>query len=457
MARYFKAAKKKPLDNTPVEVMIDSLSHDGRGLARVNGKALFVEGALPGEKVRAKYSNQKSKFAEAMTLEVLQASPQRVTPDCPHFDLCGGCQLQHLAAESQIEIKQQQALAQLQRIGGVAPTEVLPPLDGEHWHYRRRARLGLVVDHSGKVSLGFRRKQSKKRVAIEQCPVLDQRGEQLLAPLNQLLNQLQQPLAISHLEICLADEQAALVVRHPKPLPDADINALQHLLAEHNFTLFLQPGDTETLHQSLGQESSAVELSYQLDRAAADNKKPLRLEFHPSDFTQINAAINRQMTDLALQLLQPNSEDRILDLFCGLGNFTLPLACLAKKVVGVEAIESMVQRGRHNAALNQLDNISFVAADLTQPLKEQPRFKALLKEGFNKVLLDPPRSGAFEVLAPLAKLSPQQILYISCDPATLARDSAELVRLGYQLQRWTVINMFPHTSHVESIALFIKN
>ena len=457
MARYFKPAKKKPLDNKPVEVTIDSLSHDGRGLARVNGKALFVEGALPGEKVRAKYSNQKSKFAEATTLEVLQASPQRVTPDCPHFDLCGGCQLQHLAAESQIEIKQQQALAQLQRIGGIAPTEVLPPVDGEHWHYRRRARLGLVVDRNGTISLGFRRKQSKKRVAIEQCPVLDQRGEQLLQPLNKLLNQLQQPLAISHLEICLSDEQAALVIRHPKPLPDADINALQHLLKKRNFALFLQPGGAETLHQSLDETTSTVELSYQLERSSADNKNPLRLEFHPDDFTQINAAINRQMIDLALELLQPNREDRILDLFCGLGNFTLPLACHAKKVVGVEAIESMVLRGRHNAALNQLDNISFVAADLTQPLDDQPRFKALLREGFNKVLLDPPRSGAFEVLAPLAKLAPQQILYISCDPATLARDTAELVRLGYQLQRWTVINMFPHTSHVESIALFTKN
>ncbi|MEH6652384.1 MAG: 23S rRNA (uracil(1939)-C(5))-methyltransferase RlmD [Motiliproteus sp.] len=457
MARYFKPAKKKPFDNTPVEVNITNLSHDGRGLARVNGKALFVDGALPGETVRAKYTNQKSKFAEATTLNVLQASLQRVTPDCPHFNQCGGCQIQHLAAESQIEIKQQQALAQLQRIGNTTPTEILPPLDGEHWHYRRRARLGLVVDRSGRISVGFRRKQSKKRVAIEKCPVLEPRGERLLMPLNQLLNRLQQPLAISHLEICLADEQAALVVRHPRPLPDADIELLQHMLREYGFTLFLQPGGIETLHQSVEEGASAISLSYQLDRPNDDNNTPLTLEFHPSDFTQINAPINRQMIDLALALLQPNSEDRILDLFCGLGNFSLPLACYAEKVVGVEAIESMVERGRHNAALNKLDNISFVAADLTQAVNDQPRFKALLKEGFNKVLLDPPRSGAVEVLVPLARLSPQQILYISCDPATLARDSAELVRLGYQLQRWTVINMFPHTSHVESIALFIKN
>ncbi len=464
MARYFKAANKKPLDNAPFEVVIESLSHDGRGLARINGKALFIDGALPGERVRARYSNQKSRFAEAQLLQVLQPSPQRVEPRCPHFNQCGGCQLQQLDAQIQITLKQQQALAQLQRIGGVQPVQILPPLDGEHWHYRRRARLSLVVDRrNGQISVGFRRKHSSKLVAIDQCPVLDRRGGELIDRLNPLLNQLQQPLSISHIEICLSDDQAVLVVRHPKPLPSSDLQALQTLLSELDFALYLQPGDIETLHSV---EASSTSLSYQLltstdsdptAKAHQTDPAPLSLQFQPRDFTQINAGINQQMIDLALQLLQPNKEDRILDLFCGLGNFTLPLARRAKTVVGVEAIEAMVQRGRDNAHLNKLDNVSFIAADLTQPLKQQPRFKQLLKEGFNKVLLDPPRAGAFETLVPLAKLAPEQILYISCDPATLARDSAELVRLGYRLQRWTVINMFPHTSHVESIALFLRN
>jgi 23S rRNA (uracil1939-C5)-methyltransferase len=292
---------------------------------------------------------------------------------------------------------------------------------------------------------------------------LDRRGELLIKRFNPLLNQLQQPLAISHIEICLSDDQAVLLVRHPKPLPEHDLQALQSLMGELDFQLYLQPGDADSLHSAAGQP---VPLSYHLvprleppsdPRLTQTDPPPLSLRFQPSDFIQINAGINQQMINLALMLLQPNRNDRILDLFCGLGNFTLPLARYAGEVVGVEAVEAMVQRGRDNAALNQLENISFIAADLAQPINDQPRFKQLLKAGFNKVLLDPPRAGAFEVLAPLAKLAPEQILYISCDPATLARDAAELTRLGYQLQRWTVINMFPHTSHVESIALFINN
>lgn len=459
MARYFKPAKKKPLDSKPLEVEIDSLSHDGRGLARVNGKALFVDGALPGEQVRVRYSNQKSKFSEAQLLEVLQPSPQRVEPRCPHFDQCGGCQLQQLDADAQIEIKQQQALAQLQRIGGVQPVEIIPPLDGEHWHYRSRARLGLVIDkRSNRISVGFRRKQSKKRVAINQCPVLDLRGNQLIEQFNSLLNQLLKPLAISHLEIALGDVKGALILRHTQPIPIEDQAALLRLTDQLELDLYLQPGDADSLHRVGKQDEPSQPLSYQLIAAPGPDSNtdqpPIRLEFQPGDFTQINAAINQRMVSLALDLLQPGADDRILDLFCGLGNFTLPLGRRAKTVVGVEAIESMVERGRDNAQRNGIDNARFVAADLTQPINEQPRFKQLLSEGFNKVLLDPPRAGAFEVLAPLAQLGPDQILYISCDPATLARDSAELKRLGYQLQRWTVINMFPHTSHVESIALF---
>ncbi len=458
--RFFKPAKRQPLDSVPFEIEITSLSHDGRGLAHQNGKTLFVDGALPGERVRARYTTQKSSYSEAQTLEVLSASTQRVPPACPHFSQCGGCQLQHLSGDAQIASKQQQALEQLQRIGGVQPAEILTPLDSDHWLYRRRARLGLVTDNrSGQVSLGFRRKQSNKLVAIEQCPVLDPRGSQLLGRIKPLLNQLQQPQAISHIEICLGDTQAALVVRHPKPLPEADQRALQALLSELGFDLFLQPGTADTLHALpehsdrplSAQPLTGQPLTYQLP------EQQLTLQFQPKDFTQVNAAINRQLVNLALELLTPGPDDRILDLFCGLGNFTLPLARYAQAVVGVEAIDAMVQRGRDNAVRNRLDNVTFIAADLSQPINDQPRFKQLLKSGFNKVLLDPPRAGAFAVLAPVAKLAPAQILYISCDPATLARDAAELNRLGYRLQRWTVVNMFPQTSHVESIALFNKN
>ncbi|MEH6473739.1 MAG: 23S rRNA (uracil(1939)-C(5))-methyltransferase RlmD [Halopseudomonas sp.] len=441
--RFYQQPKRQQLDTAPFEVEITGLSHDGRGMARQAGKALFVDGALPGEQVRARYTQQKSKFAQARTLELLSVSEQRDTPRCPHFERCGGCQLQHLSSSAQIHHKQQQALNQLQRIGGVTPEKILPPLDGEHWHYRRRARLGLFKDkRSGQLSVGFRQHQSKQLVAIDQCPVLEPRGEQLIEQLNPLLNRLEQPLAISHIEICLADDTAALVIRHPKPLTTADQDALINLAAELGFVLYLQPAGPDSLHPAVPDKT--LPLSYALP------EQQLQLQFQPQDFTQINPQINQQMINLALQLLQPSSEDRILDLFCGLGNFTLPLARQAKEVVGIEGIEAMVERGRANAALNQLDNAAFYAADLTQPISDKPWFGS----GFNKVLLDPPRTGAYELIQPLAKLGAAQILYISCDPATLARDAGELVKHGYRLTQWGVMNMFPHTTHVESIALF---
>ncbi len=444
--RFYQQPKKPQLDNSPFEVEVSGLSHDGRGLARPAGKALFIEGALAGERVRARYTQQKSKFDQARTLDVLRASPERTAPRCPHFNHCGGCQLQHLSASAQIHHKQQQALNQLQRIGGVTPETILPPLEAQHWHYRRRARLGLCKDQrSGQLSLGFRQQQSNQLVAIEQCPVLDQRGDQLIAPLNRLLNKLQQPLAISHIEICLGDSTAALVLRHPKPLLATDQQALQALASSLDFDLYLQPGAPETLKPAL--HSPQQLLSYALPELQ------LQLQFQPQDFTQINPEINQQMIQQALQLLQPGPEDRILDLFCGLGNFTLPLARQAQQVVGVEALESMVERGRANAALNQLDNVKFYAADLSQPVTGA----AWLGSGFNKVLLDPPRAGAIELIEPLVKLGAQQLLYISCDPATLARDAGELVKRGYRLTHWGVMNMFPHTTHVESLALFVKN
>ncbi|MFT6916716.1 MAG: 23S rRNA (uracil1939-C5)-methyltransferase [Motiliproteus sp.] len=440
--RFYQPPKKTQLDNSPFEIEVTSLSHDGRGLARPSGKTLFIEGALPGERVRARYTQQKSKFDQARTLEVLSASPERAEPQCPHFDHCGGCQLQHLSAAAQIHHKQQQALNQLQRIGGVVPETILTPLEAEHWHYRRRARLGICKDqHSGKLSLGFRQQQSNQLVPIDQCPVLESRAEQLIPPLNEVLNQLQQSQVISHIEICLADTAAALVLRHPKPLIAADQQRLQTLADALEFDLYLQPGGPESLHLASG---DARTLSYALPDLQ------LQLDFQPQDFTQINPQLNQQMIRRALELLAPGPDDRVLDLFCGLGNFTLPLARLAREVVGIEAVEAMVERGRTNAALNRLDNVHFYAADLSQPITD----KSWFGRGFNKVLLDPPRAGAFELIEPLVKLGAQQILYISCDPATLARDAGELLKGGYRLTHWGVMNMFPHTTHVESIALF---
>ncbi|RDE25094.1 23S rRNA (uracil(1939)-C(5))-methyltransferase RlmD [Motiliproteus coralliicola] len=460
MARFSRSGSKRRFyqqptksqtavtDDSPFEVQIDRLSHDGRGLAKRSGKTLFVDGALPGERVQARYNQRKSKFDQAVTLQVIEPSPERVEPDCPHYQHCGGCQLQHLHSEAQILAKQQQALDQLRRIGGVEPEQQLEPLDGPHWHYRRRARLGIFKPKGNNpLSLGFRRGQSNKLTPISQCAVLAPRANQLIESLNLLLNELQQPLAISHLELCLGDSELALVIRHPRPLLETDQQALSQLCQEQHWQLYLQPAGIDSLHRLDG-KSELASLSYRLPSKGDDTE--LQLAFAPGDFTQINADINRNMVQLAMELLAPEPQDRILDLFCGLGNFTLALARRAGEVVGVEAVEAMVQRGRANADRNGCSNASFHAADLTQPIQHLPWYG----QGFNKVLLDPPRAGAAELIEPLCRLQPEQILYISCDPATLARDAGLLAKQGYQLQRWGVMNMFPHTTHVESIALF---
>ena len=439
--RFYQAPKTTAVDSTVFEVQITGLSHDGRGLARPKGKTLFVEGALPGERVEVQRTQSKRNFDQAKALRIIESSAERVEPPCSHFGRCGGCQLQHLQPAAQIQAKQQQALDQLRRIGGTEPIQLLPPLDGPHWGYRRRARLGITRNQDGQLAVGFRQQASKQLCAIDNCAVLDERAQRLIDDLNPLLNRLEQPQSISHLELALGDTQSALLLRHPKPLPVADIQALQQLAEQHHFALYLQPAGRDSL---VCAATPSPALSYTLLDGA------LKLQFEPQDFTQINADINQQLVELALELLQPQAGDRILDLFCGLGNFTLPLAYRGAEVVGVEAIDTMVQRGRQNAALNRLERVQFHAADLTQPVAKLPWYGS----GFNKVLLDPPRAGAAEVIPALAKLHPERILYISCDPATLARDAGLLKQHGYRLKQWGVLNMFPHTSHLESIACF---
>ncbi len=444
--RFYQPARRA--DTSPsaapetAEVQIDKLSHDGRGISRHQGKTLFVAGALPGELVRIRYLKHRSKFDEARCEEVLEASEQRCQPACRHFSQCGGCELQHLSSEAQISARQQQALDQLRRLGGIEPNQILPALDALHWHYRRRARL--AVQHpkkGGRPVVGFRRRQSKQLIAISECPVLESRAEQLLPQISALLAEAVKPRAISHIELALGDEDAALVIRHIRPLADPDLNALQQLAGQHGFQLWLQPQGPETLRPL---NSDSGRLRYRLD------DQQLTLAFHPGDFTQVNAAINQQMVSRTMRMLDPGPEDRILDLFCGLGNFTLPLATRAGEVIGIEGSEQMVERGYENARANGIRNVEFHCADLSANVRHCSWFR----NGFNKILLDPPRAGAAEVIAQLAQYRAEKILYISCDPATLARDAAALIRQGYRLEQWGVMNMFPQTTHVESIALF---
>lgn len=438
--------REKMKARPPVELEIDSLSHEGRGLSRMDGKRIFVEGALPGERVRAHYTFTHKKYDEARTVDVLQASPGRVAPPCVHFDICGGCSLQHMSRDAQIAFKQGVLAEQFKHFGGLEPESWLPPLLDETTGYRRKARLGVkYVIKKGELLVGFREKQSSFLADIRSCVILDDRIALQLLALREVINGLSLRDRIPQIEVAAGDDDVALVFRHMDPLPEPDVQALTAFSAERGWHLYLQPGGPDTVHR-VYPESGEDRLSYALPDFG------LRLFFHPMDFTQVNAGINRKMLNLALELLDPQPGERVLDLFCGLGNFTLPLATRAGEVVGVEGVQAMADRGMENARRNNLTNVSFYAQDLTQDFSQQP----WATQGFDRLLIDPPRSGAEEVVKYLPKFGAKRIVYVSCNPATLARDAGLLREAGYRLVKAGVMDMFTHTTHVESIAVFEK-
>lgn len=438
--------REKMQARPPVELIIDRFSHEGRGIGNIDGKLVFVEGALPGEKVRAKYFATHKKFDELRVEEVLQASPDRVQPPCPHFDVCGGCSLQHMDRDAQIRFKQSVLEEQFHHFGDIQPDEWLPPLVDEETAYRRKARLGVkFVIKKDKLLIGFREKQSGFLADIERCVVLDKRIGEELIPLRALIDRLEKRNHIPQIELAAGDDDLALIFRHLEALPDADVKALTDFCQVRGWHLYLQPAGPDSVHRVWPIEGEQ-RLFYQLP---AFN---LTMGFHPTDFTQVNAGINRRMLSLALDLLDPQPGERVLDLFCGLGNFTLPLATRAGEVVGVEGVETMAERGRENARRNGLGNTSFYAQDLTADFSHQP----WAKEGFDRILIDPPRSGAQEVVAYLPRFKAKRVVYVSCNPATLARDAGLMKEAGYRLVKAGVMDMFTHTTHVESIAVFEK-
>ena len=431
-------------DRTPFQIQILDLSHDGRGVARrEDGKAVFVAGALPGETVLAEPTARSRRFDEARTLEVLAASPERVPPRCPHFGTCGGCVLQHLAQDRQIVAKQQVLLENLERIGKVAPGRVLEPLTADSWGYRRKGRFSVRrVNKKDKTLVGFREQDPRFVADLGQChTVIPQIGMKIQA-LAALVDGLQAREQIPQIEFIAGDDAIALTVRHLAPLEEADRAALAAFGHEHGFAIFLQPKGPDSVHPLDGQ---APALSFRLPQWDVE------LAFEPLDFIQVNAGLNQKMIARALELLDAQAGERVLDLFCGLGNFTLPLARTVAEVVGVEGDAGLVARARANAQRNGLDNAQFFAADLTQ----DQRGTAWMRQGFDKLLLDPPRSGAIEVLQQLPLKQFDRIVYVSCHPGSLARDAGYLVNeQGYVLVSAGVMDMFPHTAHVESIALF---
>ena len=439
------------LDQSPKTVSIVDLIHDGRGVARwpeghaQAGKTVFVSGALPGETVSVQQTARSRHFDEARKLEVIEASPDRVTPRCPHFGTCGGCVLQHLAEDKQIEAKQRTLLDNLQRIGHVAPQAVLPPLRGDSWGYRRKGRFSVRrVEKKDKTLVGFREQDPRFVADIAECHVVVPQLGFKVAELGALVDGLDARRDIPQIEFIAGDARTALVFRHLQPLSDADKARLEAFGAEHGFAIFLQPGGIDSVQPLSGE---APQLTFRMPQWDVE------LLFRPLAFIQVNAKLNEAMIARALDLLDVQPGERVLDLFCGLGNFTLPLARASGDgaVVGVEGDAGLVQRARANAERNGLGNLQFFAADLAQDLAGQPWLKA----GFDKLLLDPARSGAIEVLKQLPLKGLKRIVYVSCHPGSLARDAGWLVNeAGWTLREAGVMDMFPHTAHVESIAVF---
>lgn len=425
---------------------VTAFSHDGRGVARLDGKAVFIEGALPGERVRFRYLERRKRFDTGELAEILEPSPNRVTPPCPHYGSCGGCDLQHLRPETQLQAKQQILAEQLERLGKVKPESWLGPITGPALGYRRRARLGVrFVPSEGGAIIGFRQRNKSFLANLETCLVLEPKISALLPALHALIAELSCPDRIPQIEVAVGSSAAALVFRHLVPLTQQDRERLAAFGEHNDIRIYLQPSRPDSIAPLWPADPEP--LSYRIP--AFD----VEIRFEPADFIQINSAVNSATVEQALKLLELAPDDTVLDLFCGLGNFTLPLARHAGRVLGVEGETALVNRARANAQLNHITNVEFISADL---YKESTGaawtdFKA------NKLLLDPPRGGAIEVIKSLVEPLPSRIVYVSCYPATLARDSEYLVHaLGYRFAAVGVMDMFPQTSHVETMALFVK-
>jgi len=435
--------RRPAVSPAPVTAEVERLSHEGRGVARVDGKIVFIEGALPGEQVVFRHTRRHGQFDEGSVLEVLRASPDRIQPRCAHADRCGGCSLQHQASGAQVAHKQAVLLELLDHQAGVAPARVLPPVTGPQWGYRRRARLSVRYVHKRQdVLIGFREKGSHFVADIARCETLVAAVGTRLPELRTLVAALSCAQDIPQIEVAAGDDDIALLFRHLVPLTDDDVARLREFAGATGLRVYSQAGGIETLRRLDGPEAP---LRY---RVAG-----LELEYLPGDFVQVNAAVNDTIVPLAIDLLGVDANDHVLDLFCGLGNFTLPLAQRAARVGGVEGDAGLVERGAANARRLGLGNVDFAAANLFTP----EGIAAIPAGPWSKVLLDPPRTGAAEVLAALDFRGVDRVCYVSCNPVTLARDAATLVRQhGYRLDAAGVLDMFPHTTHVESIALFAR-
>jgi 23S rRNA (uracil1939-C5)-methyltransferase len=434
MAQFY-SAKRRVTTRQIITVTVNDLDPFGQGVARHNGKTLFIAGALPGEQAEVTITEDKRNFSQAVVKRRLTDSPERVVPRCPHFGVCGGCQQQH----ANVPLQQQAKSRALARMMGTrdAPREVNEIISGEPWGYRRRARLSLNFNlKTHTLQMGFRKASDKEPVEIKRCPVLVPQLEALINPLRKCLSELKAVRKLGHVELVLAGSGPLMVLRHLSPLEPADRQKLEQFSHSVGLALFLAP-DGETLEAN-GNDAPWYD------------SDGLRLSFSPRDFIQVNDGVNQQMVARAIDWLDVQPKDRVLDLFCGMGNFTLPLAKRAASVVGVEGVAALVAKGEYNAQNNSLKNVTFFHENLEEDVTRH----AWAAQGFDKILLDPARAGAPGVMQHVISLAPKRVVYVSCSPTTLARDSEALLAAGYQIQRLAMLDMFPHTGHLESMALF---
>ena len=438
-------ALKPILDNTPALLTIESLDHEGRGIAhRTDGKTIFVDGAITGETVNYSIYRKKDSFEMAQLTRLVRESFMRVKPLCPHFGVCGGCSLQHIEPSAQIAAKQRVMEDNLSHIGKVKATYLLPPIHGPAWGYRTRARLSVrLVEKKGGVLVGFHERRNSFIADMTSCAVLPPRISALIPLLRQFIMQLSIRAQLPQIEVVATDAVDALVIRHMAALSSEDEALLREFADRHHIQWWLQSKGPDTITPFYPLD--APELAYTLPEFN------LFMPFRPSDFTQVNTAVNPILMRRAMQLLDPQANERIVDMFCGLGNFTLPIARRALQVIGIEGSKELVARAQQNARRNGIDNTEFITENLFEITAD--RLQALGR--FDKMLIDPPRDGAAVLVEALTDDAPQRIIYVSCNPATLARDAAVLVhQKGYQLRAAGIANMFPHTTHVESIAWF---
>ncbi len=424
---------------------ITGLSHEGRGIGHIDGKTIFVDNALPSETITAQIRRRKSRYNEAMAIDIVKASPERISPHCQYFGVCGGCSLQHMKPEAQLLLKQDTVANLLLHQAQLSSIQWLTPLSGPSYHYRRKARLSVkYVEKKQKVLVGFRERQGRYVADIEQCAILPLHVGQHLAKWADMIMNLSIKKSIPQIEVAVADNQTALIIRHLEPFAEADFSILKDFACQYDYHLYLQPKGEDSIH--LFYPNTQRHLHYAIPQ------HHIELMYQPTHFTQVNQDINLKMINQALKLLELTQDDKVIDLFCGIGNFTLPIARYCAHVTGVEGAHSAIEQANINANLNEISNCTFFTANLF----EQDYQQEWSKSHYNKVLLDPPRAGAAEIIPLILTWQPERIVYISCNPATLARDLKLLTATDYQVECCGIMDMFPQTKHTETMVALTR-